>query len=117
MIVGASFFLKTFFNLHLFAFSFEPDCTCRTECVFKLCWKPAANKGDKGLLFLTLHNNREGINNAALKKNPLYLDSFMQQQQEPAQELSVFSIYYVYYVQITQTWWSLWNCKIHELIN
>lgn len=70
MVVRESFFLKTFFNLHLFAFSFEPDCTCRTECVFKLCWKPAANKGDKGILFLTLHNNREGINNAALKKNP-----------------------------------------------
>lgn len=65
-----SFFLKTFFNLHLFAFSFEPDCTCRAEYVFELYWQPAANKGDKGILFLMPRNNREGINNAALKNKP-----------------------------------------------
>ena len=28
--------LKTFFNLHLFALNFEPDCTCRAGYVFEL---------------------------------------------------------------------------------
>lgn len=65
-----SFFLKTFFNLHLFTFSFEPDCTCRAGHVFELYGKPAANKRDKGILFLMQRNNMEGINNAALKNKP-----------------------------------------------
>lgn len=70
MVDVASCFLKTFFNLWLFAVSFKPDCTGQTEYVFKLCWEPAANKRDKGILFLTLCNNREGINNAELRNKP-----------------------------------------------
>lgn len=70
MVDVASSFFKMLFNLWLFAVSFKPDCTGQAECVFKLCWEPAANKRDKGILFLAHRNNREGINKAQLKNKP-----------------------------------------------